>query len=334
MNFSGEFFWEGSGLTSLRPPRAPPRAPQSKSHELCGSQLTHYCTLTMDEAAFALRILDPKAHLRAFIESSVRRDGRSFDQHRRVNLTPGPFNSFRRAGEAESSSGSSCGACCGSSIVEVGETRVACAVSLMVGTPSPSLPDCGDLEITVGLGPVCSASRYEQRGKSSDAYKLESDLLAVMNDGDVIDLAQLCIERERFAYRLCVAVTCLSDAGGLFDAALLSVVTALADTALPTPSIIAGEVCVSFAETKPLALKYRPVPITLGIFEGNYLVDPHADELGVVDVVVTSAFHPDGTVAYWTHVDRSGKGLSQTELLAAVRACGTYAATLRAALHW
>ena len=63
---------------------------------------------------------------------SIRKDGRHFSDTRQVSVGLSAF---------ELSSTSTIG----SSLVQIGSTRVACGILLQVGTPSQSFPDQGDI---------------------------------------------------------------------------------------------------------------------------------------------------------------------------------------------
>jgi exosome complex RNA-binding protein Rrp42 (RNase PH superfamily) len=74
--------------------------------------------------------LDPVGYFRKFIKNGVRVDGRGFLDLRCVAVGGGDFST---------SSGY------GSSLVHIGETKVACSISVLVGTPSQLYPASGDI---------------------------------------------------------------------------------------------------------------------------------------------------------------------------------------------
>jgi exosome complex RNA-binding protein Rrp42 (RNase PH superfamily) len=74
--------------------------------------------------------LDPVGYFRKFVKNGVRVDGRGFLDLRCVAVGGGDFST---------SSGY------GSSLVHIGETKVACSISVLVGTPSQLFPASGDI---------------------------------------------------------------------------------------------------------------------------------------------------------------------------------------------
>ena len=74
--------------------------------------------------------IDPAVYYREFIKNGVRIDGRSFSDLRRVAIGGSDFTCLSE---------------CGSSLVHFGSTKVACSVSVLVGTPSQLNPSSGDI---------------------------------------------------------------------------------------------------------------------------------------------------------------------------------------------
>jgi len=109
------------------------------------------------DSDFAVEQLDPIGHYRSFIKNGVRIDGRNFSSLRRISVGTGNFTTSST---------------CGSSKVEIGETKVACSISVLVGTPSQQYPDSGDIDFDVSLWPLCNL-KYDQRSKPDEAYILE-----------------------------------------------------------------------------------------------------------------------------------------------------------------
>ena len=84
--------------------------------------------------------IDPTVYYREFIKNGVRIDGRSFSDLRCIAVGGSDFTSLSE---------------CGSSLVHFGNTKIACSVSILVGTPSQLHPSSGDIGtccLPVGLG--------------------------------------------------------------------------------------------------------------------------------------------------------------------------------------
>ena len=207
----------------------------------------------------ALKHLDPRGYYYLnYIKRQVRPDGRRFTDSRTV-----VFGAGVTSGRSSSNSGTTV---CGEALVHVGATAVACTVSVQVGTPHAKHPGCGDMDFDVGLFPLCSL-KYEQRSnKPDDAHTLEHLLHEVFVVGRALDLAQLCIEPGRFAYRLAVRLVCISEDGNLVDAAVLAVTRALLVAKLPRPVVGAATVDVAYDTLTPIAMDRVPVSVTCGVF--------------------------------------------------------------------
>ena len=280
-----------------------------------------------------LNELQPEENLRKLLAVSGRRkDGRALAEGRRLVIsrnpyTPAPSSASNASGDVVT---------IGSSLVHLGETKIACGVTLQVGMPTTLHPHLGAIEFDVSLGTLCSL-RYDQRGKPDDAYEIESLLTAVLGS-DALDLAQLCIEKERFAYQLSVQIVCISSAGNLQDACVLAAVAALQASRLPAAVLQpapgrAGTdghtVQLSRTSSAPLRLRSVPVPVTMAVFDGALLLDPSDDELLVAHGVVRSVVLTDGSLGYFSHVDSRGTGMSAQDLLGAAAAAQVAAVGVR-----
>jgi exosome complex RNA-binding protein Rrp42 (RNase PH superfamily) len=84
----------------------------------------------MEPSDFAAQHLDPEGYYREFVKNGVRVDGRSFSDLRRISVGAGDFSTSSKFG---------------SSLIHIGETKIACGVSVLVGTPSQQYPDSGDI---------------------------------------------------------------------------------------------------------------------------------------------------------------------------------------------
>jgi exosome complex RNA-binding protein Rrp42 (RNase PH superfamily) len=86
----------------------------------------------MDLSDSALYNIDIHENLKAFVKNEVRFDGRRLMSHRGFQSKQGVLSSPN---------------VCGSSRVQLGGTSVICGINVMVGNPSISAPDKGDIGI-------------------------------------------------------------------------------------------------------------------------------------------------------------------------------------------
>mmetsp|Transcript_43059 Transcript_43059/g.51672 ORF Transcript_43059/g.51672 Transcript_43059/m.51672 type:complete len:302 (+) Transcript_43059:81-986(+) len=249
---------------------------------------------TLDET---FQILDPRAHLKHYTSHNVRPDGRTLHAVRPTTVLHSVVPRNTR----------------GSALIRLGQTRVMAATTLLVGQPSASRPDCGSLEITCALGPVCSP-QYNEMGRvnmgegddqnkipMADASTIESFVQRTLSSSGMINYSDLCITPNKFAWKIRVSIVCLNHDGNVEDAALLAAVAALGDTTLPSTILNEQtgliETTPSSGNQKPLKLHCIPIPLTIGYFDNILMADPTLDEESVLDSMVTivmSSTNEDG----------------------------------------
>ena len=81
-------------------------------------------------AEIIIKYLNPDLYLRSFAKFGLRPDGRRFSDGRQISTTSGMFNSSN---------------CYGSSVVNIGATSFMCGITVLTGSPSPKLPEHGDI---------------------------------------------------------------------------------------------------------------------------------------------------------------------------------------------
>lgn len=231
----------------------------------------------------------------------------------------------------------------GSALVRIGNTRVVAAVTLSVGRPTAASPNHGEVDVSVAMGPLCSplfgplgrpiAFVESSRSSSSKNLPTESSVIesfvrrTLLRSG-IIELSDLCIQEGKSAWKILVSIVCLNHDGNVEDAALLSAVTALANTKLP-PTIISSQGIVFIDDaaedknaSRSLSLKLRciPVPLTIGMFDGKFLVDPSGEEELVLDGVLTMVMTSSGQII---SVNKPGGAFISPEDLSACLALAT-----------
>ena len=86
--------------------------------------------------------LNPTGYFREFTKNGIRVDGRGFLDHRHTAVGAGNFSTSSTYG---------------SSLVHIGETKVACSISVLIGTPSQQHPGSGDVGMIFLLSSLISA---------------------------------------------------------------------------------------------------------------------------------------------------------------------------------
>jgi len=272
-------------------------------------------------------LINPEAYIGAFVQNGIRRDARTLSELRTLVLSSNPFVS-NAAGVV------------GSSMVQLGATRMCCAVQLQIGAPT-NLPSEGEVSFEVTLGPLCS-HKYDQRGKPDDAYELESLLASAFTKNNrVLDLSQLCIVQDKHVFKLIVQIVCLSHAGNIQDAAVLAATYALRSVKLPEIEFaqgISGDAIPrpvsdpTNTRARPLKLLASPVSVTLCLFQRSLLVDPDQEEAQVAHGVFRCVLLEDGHICHLVHHSAKGSGFSTEDLAQAVALCSGAASQIRAFL--
>eukprot|EP00581_Thalassiosira_minuscula_P029450 CAMPEP_0183759308 /NCGR_PEP_ID=MMETSP0739-20130205/7010_1 /TAXON_ID=385413 /ORGANISM="Thalassiosira miniscula, Strain CCMP1093" /LENGTH=402 /DNA_ID=CAMNT_0025997073 /DNA_START=13 /DNA_END=1221 /DNA_ORIENTATION=+ len=106
--------------------------------------------------------LEPRSYLQEFTSQNVRPDGRPFSASRPITVLPSIFarNSHGSAMITLGGRGSEEGKNASST------TRVVAACTLLVGHPSPSTPDEGDIDVTLTASPL-SGPRFDIAGREN-----------------------------------------------------------------------------------------------------------------------------------------------------------------------
>ena len=254
------------------------------------------CDHGTDEGTI-IDLLAPREFLRTHLKQGVRADGRDLLKIRNLNIKMGKEGGI------------------GSAEVRLGKTMVRCDISVMIGTPSVTAPEEGDVEFDVCLNAMCGTKYENLRNKHEDALDLENLLQSIFVHGKIIDFKDLCIESRKYAFRLCLGVTVLSHDGNLPDACILSVMAALIN--LRIPDVISPDDRVTSSSNgrgvlkeslvvskegnpkKRLNLPGIVLPVTVALFldeekewaatSAAFLADPSRSEEGCVNSTLTVA---------------------------------------------
>jgi exosome complex RNA-binding protein Rrp42 (RNase PH superfamily) len=202
----------------------------------------------MEESLETFQALDPVAYLSKFTKANTRPDSRPHHITRPTNLQPTilSLNSH------------------GSSLTTIGNTQVITGITLQVGTPSPSTPLSGEINVTTHFSPLCGGQyniggriahdEYGQKSSSANAYadpqSIESFVKRTVVDSCMVDLDQLGILEGKAAWKIDVSCVLVNHDGNVVDAFLLGVVMALKDLRLPRVMLekVDGEEVVRFVD--------------------------------------------------------------------------------------
>ncbi|MES1916853.1 MAG: hypothetical protein MHM6MM_008635 [Cercozoa sp. M6MM] len=192
----------------------------------------------------------PREYFRRFLQQQTRPDGRSLRAARQVEVRTGTLSN-----------------CAGSALAAMGRTKLLCGIKCEVCTPSAVHPRQGRLEVNVRLTPVCAREFAWQKATSTE-LALSQRLRALLIDSGALDLDELCITENRYAWCLYVDLVCLEYAGNVFDCALLAITAALHNVRLPH-TVVDEEVRVASAvprqQRRQLRLRKALLPVSFAL---------------------------------------------------------------------
>ena len=200
-------------------------------------------------------------------------------------------------------------------MTSIGETNVITGINLEIGTPSPSAPSHGEIDVSVSFSPLCGRqyntggrimhddfSQYSASASSySDPQSIESFVKRTVIMANMIDLSQLCVSEGKAAWKINICCTVINHDGNVVDCLILGIVSALGDLRLPAVKMqkIDGEEIVQLLSdpldvtrmersSQGLKIEKIAIPLTVGIFQGKMLVDPDAEEERLCDGQITA----------------------------------------------
>lgn len=220
------------------------------------------------------------------IEKSKRLDGRGLGDFREIKIEQGLIE------KAE-----------GSARVLLGKTEVLVGVKIETGTPFPDTPNEGVLTVNAELVPLASPT-FEPGPPDENSIELARIVDRGIRESKAIDNEKLCIEPGKKVFVVFVDIYVLNHDGNLIDASALAAVAALLNTKMPNYEVKDGEVIIKQGYT-PLAMKCRPVTVTLGKINNKLIVDPWLEEEQVMDARLSIAFTDEGNICA---IQKGGSG--------------------------
>ncbi|GJJ68337.1 exosome complex component RRP43 [Entomortierella parvispora] len=253
-------------------------------------------------SASTFQKLHPAEYFRKFISQGVRPDGRLLTGFRPTTVHYGVISTAN-----------------GSAMVRVGGTTVVCGVKAEVAEPRLDSPDQGYLVPNVDLSPICSSAF--RPGPPSEQAQVTSDAIdRVLKESKVLDLKDLCIEEGKAVWSLWIDVVCVSYDGNIYDAALASVMAALANVRIRKPTYDEGIVKVSGAQeldddnSFKLNLNRTPLSASFVLFDTSLelLADPNFAEESICEGQISVTVDEEGQICALSKV---GGGSSSPSIL-------------------
>ncbi|KAF9583302.1 Exosome complex component RRP43 [Lunasporangiospora selenospora] len=272
-------------------------------------------------SASTFQKLHPVEFFRKFISQGVRPDGRLLEGFRPTTVHKNVVSTAN-----------------GSAMVRIGGTTVICGVKAEVAEPKMDSPNQGYLVPNVELSPMCSSS-FRPGPPSEQAQAVSEAINRVLKESKVLDLTDLCIEEGKAVWALWADVSCVSYDGNIYDAALLSVMTALSDVRIRKPTYNEGIIKVSGAEilddenSFTLNLARTPLSATFSLFDSSMalLADANAAEEAICQGEISVTLDEKGQICALSKVGAASS--SQTLLRQCIATARTRTDELRSIIR-
>lgn len=189
----------------------------------------------------------------------------------------------------------------GSAMAKIGHTTMLAAIKMEVMTPASTSPDEGRIAIDFHMPPICSALVRPGR-PAEEASVISKQLTDAILSSGMVNMKELCLIPGKAAWMAYLDIYCLDADGALFDAALLSAVSAFSHLHIPVVSVnddgrvfvvaddqIEGNVKKELLnkERRRLTLISIPFALTCILHKKYILADPTAEEESVMGTPVT-----------------------------------------------
>lgn len=184
----------------------------------------------------------------------------------------------------------------GSARVRIGDTVVIAGVKLAMEKPYNDTADEGGIMVNAELLPL-SSSEYEPGPPGIKAVELARVIDRGIREAKAIDLKKLCITPGEKAWFVTVDIITINDAGNLYDACGLAALAALRSARFPEVDPKTGAIDYKHKTDKKLPIIKEPLPITVYKINGQFLVDPLAEEEKAYQARLTVASDDHGIIS-------------------------------------
>ena len=120
----------------------------------------------------------------------------------------------------------------GSAIVKLGNTTVVCGIKAELADPKAAEPEHGYIVPNIELLPLCS-SKFRPGAPTEEAQVIAHSLDGILKSSACFDLKKLCIAKDKLVWVLYCDVVCINYDGGVLDAAVVAIMSALKNLTLP-----------------------------------------------------------------------------------------------------
>lgn len=209
-----------------------------------------------------------KDYITNLVKDGKRIDGREFNNYRKIEIV-------RNYVDARA---------CGSSLVNLGDTKVLVGISMNVGEPYPEKPTEGVMITNSELRPLASP-KFEPGPPDEESIEITRVVDRGIRESGAIDTKKLFIEENK-VWVVFIDIHTIDHSGNLIDAAGIAAISALLNTRMPKyedGKIIRGE------WSGKLPVSCIPIPCTVAKIADRILADPDIDEECAMDSRLTIA---------------------------------------------
>lgn len=221
-----------------------------------------------------------KDFIRKLIAEGRREDGRSFDEHRPLDIQ---VNYVSKAQ--------------GSARVRLGHTQVVAGVKVQLENPYPDTPNRGNFMTSAELNPMASPN-FEPGPPRIEAIELARVTDRSLRESGVLDFEALAWKPGEKVWAVFVDLEILDYDGNLFDACSIAGLAALLSAKLPATDPKSKEVVYADGKDRPLPVRVdnATFSVTFAKVGGSILVDPHLHEELICDTRLTLGLDPKGNL--------------------------------------
>lgn len=182
----------------------------------------------------------------------------------------------------------------GSTMVDLGRTKVLAGIKIEPGTPFPDTPDEGILTVNAEFVPLASPT-FEAGPPDENSIELARVVDRGIRESKAIDLKKLCIEPGKKVFVVFVDIYVLDHDGNLIDAAGMAALGALISAKMHAFEVKNGELQIK-DQIIPLPLANYPVPVTAVKIDGSIVLDPSLKEEQVTSCRLTVTTTKDNNI--------------------------------------
>lgn len=218
----------------------------------------------------------------ACVSSSLRIDGRSLTDSRRVNLTLGPVWGFAE--------------------ITFDQTRVVASTLVDAITPPPERRSEGSLSIIVDFSPTSSEPAakdvLQPRAPPPSLTEARAVVERIVRDSRSLDTEALCILAGIKVWAVRVHVDVVNDDGNCIDACVMAVMASLMHARRPDVTVTGKEVRIHSLDERepvPLPVHHVPLAVSFALFGGGKLYE---EEITVLDPIKMEETASGGSVTF------------------------------------